>query len=343
MKSIVLTIQPKQELIIPLSHYHALQGLVYELISYDSTLSMELHNKKSGKTDALKLFCFSDLYGKYRYSDRTRTYPGPFRFEIRCAEDIIVDTIAERITHDPMIMVDGCVCRISDLITYSKSFLDTGLDLHMNTPISVYRTDCDKKRRYFSPEEDLDYQFLAGNNAIQIDIEELDEEEAIEKVKEWYPDWKVYNGVEYLDTMVGGIVQQINGTVRLITMVVLMINVLITILMMKTFLAKERGDVALFKSLGFKNGSIRQIHVTRIVLILLCSIILGALLSHLLSPCILGPIFKMMGGSNIRLSQNIWIAYIVIPFILLTITGMTAFLCTGEVRNVEAREVNCME
>ena len=50
MKSIVLTIQPKQELIIPLSHYHALQGLVYELISYDSALSMELHNKKSGKS-----------------------------------------------------------------------------------------------------------------------------------------------------------------------------------------------------------------------------------------------------------------------------------------------------
>ena len=163
MKSIVLTIQPKQELIIPLSHYHALQGLVYELISYDSALSMELHTKKSGKTDALKLFCFSDLYGKYRYSDRTRTYPGPFRFEIRCAEDIIVDTIAERITHDPMIMVDGCVCRISDLITYSKSFLDAGLDLHMNTPISVYRTDCDKKRRYFSPEEDEFYELVSNN------------------------------------------------------------------------------------------------------------------------------------------------------------------------------------
>lgn len=196
---------------------------------------------------------------------------------------------------------------------------------------------------YFSPEEDLDYQFFAGNNAIQIDIEELEEEEAIEKVKEWYPDWKVYNGVKYLDTMVGGITQQINGTVRLITAIVLMINVLITILMMKTFLAKERGDVALLKSLGFKDGSIRKIHVARIVLILAFSIILGTLLSHLLSPCILGPIFKMMGGSNIKLSQNVLIAYMIVPFILLTITGSTAFLCTGEVRKVEAREVNCME
>ncbi len=163
MKSIILTIEPERELILPLSHYHALQGLVYELISYDPTLSMELHNKKNGKTDALKLFCFSDLYGKYRYSDRTRTYPGPFRFEIRSAEDIIIDTTAERIKHDSIIMVDGCVCRVTELYTYSKSFFEACLNLHMNTPITVYRADSDKKRRYYAPDEDEFYEIVTSN------------------------------------------------------------------------------------------------------------------------------------------------------------------------------------
>lgn len=163
MKSIILTIESGRELVLPLSPYHALQGLVYDLIGYDPALSAELHNRKNGKTDALKLFCFSDLHGQYRYSDRTRTYPGPFEFEIRSAEDIIVDTIAERIEHDPVVMVDGCVCRVRDLITYSKSFFDTEVDVHMNTPITVYRTERDKKRRYFSTEEDEFYELVSSN------------------------------------------------------------------------------------------------------------------------------------------------------------------------------------
>lgn len=163
MKSIVLTIEPERDLVLPLSHQHALQGLVYDLIRYDPVLSSELHNDKSGKTDALKLFCFSDLYGTYRYSDRMRTYPGPFRFEIRSVRDVIIDTIAERIRHDPIITVSGCACRIVNVSSDARSFPETGLHIRMNTPVSVYYTDRDGKRRYFSPEEEEFYRLVSKN------------------------------------------------------------------------------------------------------------------------------------------------------------------------------------
>ena len=153
MKSILLTIQPERALALPLSHYHALQGLVYGLIGYDPALSFELHNRRSGKTDALKLFCFSDLYGKYEYGSRMRTYAGPLRFEIRSAADVIVDTVAARIKHDPNITIDGCACSVMHAITDARSFSETELRIRMNTPISVYYTDKVSGRRYFSPEE----------------------------------------------------------------------------------------------------------------------------------------------------------------------------------------------
>lgn len=165
MKSVVLRIEPRRDLILPFSHFHALQGLVYELLSYDPTLSAELHNKRNGNTDELKLFCFSELRGRHSVVDRKLVFPGPFFFEVRSAEDIIVDTIAERVMQDSAIMVDGCVCRVSGMRTDSISFNTCSLDLHANTPITVYRTDADKRRIYYSPAESEFYEIVSNNLA----------------------------------------------------------------------------------------------------------------------------------------------------------------------------------
>ena len=126
-------------------------------------------------------------------------------------------------------------------------------------------------------------------------------------------------------------------------LVLFVINSLITALMMKAMMAKERGDIALLKSIGFSNQRIRIWQIERVLLILITAIVSGALLSKILAPCTMGPIFAMMGANKIQLEVKPLETYVVYPLVLLVVTGLAACLCSFEVKKVDAREVNNVE
>ncbi len=129
----------------------------------------------------------------------------------------------------------------------------------------------------------------------------------------------------------------------MILAVVLIINGLITVLMMKSFLTKERGEIALLKSMGFSNRAVRGYHTSRILILLLTSIIVGTILSNILAPVVGGPIFGMMGASHVKMVTNPLLAYLIFPLILLSVTGLSAILCSAEVNGVDVKEVNNIE
>ena len=70
---------------------------------------------------------------------------------------------------------------------------------------------------------------------------------------------------------------------------------------------------------------------------------MGAVLSNLLAPYIIGPIFAMMGANKVELVMNPLEAYVFYPMILLVVTGVSAAVCAGSVRKVDLREVNSIE
>ena len=143
--------------------------------------------------------------------------------------------------------------------------------------------------------------------------------------------------------MIGGVIEQMDVMIVCIVGVVLAINSLITILMMKTIMTKERGDIALLKSVGFANGSVKAWQTARILLVLVAAIVVGTILSNLTAPYIMQPIFGMMGANRIELVVNPLEAYLIYPLLLLAVTGVSAFLCAGAVKKVDLREVNSME
>lgn len=185
--------------------------------------------------------------------------------------------------------------------------------------------------------------YLSGIFCLQIEVEDMESEEAYEKIKETFPDYEVLNTKEFLDGVLGSITEQMDVMIVCIVGVVLVINSLITILMMKTIMTKERGDIALLKSVGFASRSVKAWQVTRILLVLVAAIIVGTLLSNLTAPYIIGPIFAMMGANKIELVINPLEAYVFYPLLLLAVTGVSAFLCAGGVKKVDLREVNTME
>lgn len=190
---------------------------------------------------------------------------------------------------------------------------------------------------------ELSSEYMAALFCLQIEVEDMESEEACERLKEIFPDYKVYNAVEIINQFTGNIVEQIDVVTFCITAIVLIINSLITVLLMKTIMTKERGDIALLKSIGFDDRSVKAWQITRILIVLLVAIVMGAILSNILTPYTMGRIFAMMGANKMKLILNPLEAYVLYPLLLLAVTGASAFFCAGGVKKVELREVNTME
>lgn len=228
---------------------------------------------------------------------------------------------------------------IGDTITYqypdkTQKFIITGIYqslMNMGNGFRVSRT------------AKLNENYISGIFCIQIEVEEMESAEVCRRMKEIFPDYKIMTDLEFFDSMTGDISKTVQMVMYLLTAVVLVINSLITALMMKAMMVKERGDIALLKSIGFTNGSIRKWQVERILLILVFAIVTGTLLSKILAPVTISPIFAIMGANKIQLEVKPLEAYIIYPLILLGVTGFVAFFCTWDVKKVTAREVNNIE
>lgn len=199
----------------------------------------------------------------------------------------------------------------------------------------------------FYQDEQLDYSYAAGSFAIQIkyaddpDSETLDERKAL--LEDMYPDAKIYGPGEYISYMMGDVAGQLEGVKKLILSIILCINILVAILMVKSFITKEKGEIAILKAIGFKNSSLVAWQTMRIGIVLLISIILGTLLSTPLSKLIVEPIFQMMGAYSIQFEIMPLEVYVIYPLIVLAVTEIAAIISAQNLRKVSASEASNIE
>ncbi|MDO4333874.1 MAG: FtsX-like permease family protein [Eubacteriales bacterium] len=195
-----------------------------------------------------------------------------------------------------------------------------------------------------SREAELERQYISGILSVQAEIDsDMDEEELRELVQTIFPDYQISTCREFVNGMIGGILDQLDALQMMIGGVVLLINILITVLMMKTLITRERGEIAMLKSIGFSDRALKAWQSLRILLVLAVAILLGTLFSKPLSVLALGPIFSMMGGTRIKLVTRPLEAYVIYPLLLLFVTGIAAYICAAAVKKVELKEINTLE
>lgn len=195
-----------------------------------------------------------------------------------------------------------------------------------------------------SKNAEIEYQYISGMFAIQAEIDsDLEEEELKEQVQKILPDYMISTCSENINDMTGGVLGQLGAIQLLIVSVVLFINIMITVLTMKTLITRERGEIAMLKSIGFSDRALKGWQSMRILIVLCIAILLGALLAKPLSYVTLRPIFSMMGATNVKLITRPLEAYVIYPLILLAVTGIAAYLCAGMVKKVELKEINTIE
>ena len=110
--------------------------------------------------------------------------------------------------------------------------------------------------------------------------------------------------------------------------------------MVKSFITKEKGEIALLKAIGFKNNALTLWQTLRIGIVLLISVLAGALLSSPLSPLIITPIFQMMGAYSIEYDIRAFEVYVMYPLIVLAVTSLAAFISAQGLRKISSSQIS---
>lgn len=220
----------------------------------------------------------------------------------------------------------------------TKKFIVTAINQSMN--------NLGEGIRFYEGEE-IDFDLAVGSFAIQIlyrdNPDRETEKERKELLKQEYNETDVFSAGEYINYMIGDVAGQLEGVKSLILGVVLCINILVALLMIKSFITREKGEIAVLKAIGFKNTSLVAWQSLRIGIVLCVSILLGTLISKPLTKLTVQPVFRMMGAYSIEFEIVPIEVYVLYPFVLLLATVLAAVLGTTQLRKITASETSNIE
>lgn len=182
--------------------------------------------------------------------------------------------------------------------------------------------------------------------AYQIDfLDNPDEKEIdarIEKIKIILDQDEVFDAAGYCADCIGvvGTMEAVQYMLLLITIIVV---VLVTILMERSFIADEKGQIALLKAIGFRNKDIIKWHVYRFLIVAVIVELLAVALVKPITMLWCNPIFGMMGAYKIDYYMN-WLKLgLLYPGIILVVTVMTAWLTAQYVRTIKSKDTANIE
>ncbi len=162
-------------------------------------------------------------------------------------------------------------------------------------------------------------------------------------LKNKFPELGIKSTREYMDGFMGNILGQLDNLKNIVLIVVLGINFLITTLIVRMHITKEIPEIALLKSIGFKDRAIRKWLAVRIMLVLIISIVFGTIIANLTGSYLSSGIFSLMGATQIQLTIEPLQVYLIYPLIILAVTMLAVVSSLGQVRRTRIWEINNQE
>ena len=194
----------------------------------------------------------------------------------------------------------------------------------------------------------LDLSEQAINQYLYIQVYQNHPESAVEaetliaELTKDFPKYTIQTAQEIIDSNVGGIVGIIDSMRIWLIALMAGINILITMLMMKMFLMDEKGQIAMLRSIGFKNRSIRIWQTTRFSAVLLLALVVAIPLSRLMDCTALKSIFGIM-GAEMEIHVIPLEVYVLYPGILFLAIVAAALVSSASVKKIDIREMNNLE
>lgn len=166
----------------------------------------------------------------------------------------------------------------------------------------------------------------------------------MEKIQKLYPELDdVSNRAESISDLLK-VVDTFDTVKQMVVVLTFILAALITVLMERSFIVKEQGEIALMKAIGIRNGKIYAYHILRFVFVGCMTVIAAELFALPLTHLFIDPIFKMMG---MELAADYVInpfeMFLVFPLVILVATAASAFLTSLYTKTITALDTANIE
>lgn len=168
-------------------------------------------------------------------------------------------------------------------------------------------------------------------------------DERIEKLKGIFDNKNIFDTKGFVKDCMG-VGNTIAAVKNLVLMLSLIIIILLAVLMERSFISKERAEIALMKAMGFGNRSVIVHHTMRFGITVLTGIVTASVLLMPLTKLIMDPLFGMMGAiGSIEYQFNILEIFGLYPVIIFCMTVLSAALTALYTRTIKPSDTASIE
>ena len=242
------------------------------------------------------------------------------------------------------IAADKLNANIGDTVTIKtidgdKEYIISAFFQSMNMQGSGIRLHSDEYINYVQAQGGINTQIFFTDHPDSKEIEQR-----MEEIQRIFPDFEnVKTCAEAVADMVG-VAGTLDAVKSLVVVLTIVLAALITVLMERSFIAKEQGEIALMKAVGTRNGKIYAYHTLRFLFVGIIAVIIGEIFAMPLTHLCIDPIFKMMGMElAVDYIINPVEMYLIFPVVILITTAVSAFLTSLYTRKIKSSDTANIE
>ena len=197
--------------------------------------------------------------------------------------------------------------------------------------------------------KDFDLGHLPASNVmgVQIHFDGSPDKERInqniEKLKSLLESDKVYTTSDFINNFTG-MSDTINSIKKIMMILTVIVTAMIVILMERSFIAKEKSEIALMKAVGVTDGSIAAQHTLRFVIASILACILSTAVLMPISNVMMNWVGNMIGDiSGLKCDTNPVEIFLICPAILIGVTVIGSYLTALYTKTIKASDTASIE
>ncbi len=200
---------------------------------------------------------------------------------------------------------------------------------------------------FLSKDFDLGHQEASNVMGVQIHFDGSPDKEQInqniEKLKDLLETDKVYSSPDYINHFTG-MSDTLNATKKMMMIITVIVTALIVILMERSFLSKEKSEIALMKAVGIPDSSIVAQHTLRFVIVSVIACIVSTAALMPISNVMMNWIGNMIGDiSGLQCDFDPLEIFVGCPAILIGVTALGSFLTALYTKTIKASDTASIE
>lgn len=197
--------------------------------------------------------------------------------------------------------------------------------------------------------KDFDLGHLAASNVMGVQIHfdgSPDKEQInqnIEKLKDLLETDKVYSTSDFINNFTG-MSDTLNAIKKIMMILTVIVTAMIVILMERSFIAKEKSEIALMKAVGIPNSSIVAQHALRFVIVSLIACIVSSAVLMPISNVMMNWVGNMVGDvSGLKCDFDPIEIFVICPAILIGVTVIGSYLTALYTKTIKASDTASIE